>query len=331
MPIVLRGGAVCYSDGVFGRTTFCALVVMLAACGGDKKEVNAAKHSLYDADFATVYGAVMEIVRASYPNIDDNPGNGKIATAWHQVQYTNDAESDLPAQSTYSSPNRSMNGVPGSMSSPASSAGGLPTRFSSKRYFIRFDINIMGGRPWRVKVVGHASEWDTGMANPTELHGIARPHWLEGRTDALQVAIYKKIAKYAIPMKEEAPGNPDEDTVAKTDPASFKGVPDGAAKRLAQIKDALGKRDYAALGPQLDTDVVWSLGGGTGVDGAMATWQADPGTFDAMAAAINAGCAPADAKRVTCPAGAPTPNAFQLVLEPRGDAWKITSFVKTEQ
>jgi hypothetical protein len=300
------------------------VLAIIAACAGNHAEIVTAKHSLYDADFATVYSAVMEVTRAQYPNIDDNPGNGRIATAWHQVQYTNDAESDLPSQQTYSATGRQAGTTPGM--SPASSMAGLPTRLSSKRYFIRFDINIMGGRPWRVKVVGHASEWDTGMANPTELHGPARPHWLEGRTDALQVAIYKKIGKFAIPMKEEGGGSGEEE--AKTDPASFKGVPEAAGKRLAQLKDTLGKRDYAGLPAQLDADIVWSLGGGTGVDGAMATWQADPAVFDAMGAAIAGGCA-SDGKRVTCPA-TPAPGAYQLVLEPRGADWKVTSFVKTE-
>src|SRR5262249_10602245 len=101
------------------------------------------------------------------------------------------------------------------------------------------------------------------------------------------------------------------------------------------IKDALAKRDYTAIGSQLDGGVVWSLGGGSGADTAMATWQADPATFDAMGAAIAAGCgvsagAATAAKRVTCPAGAAGTGVYQLVIEPRGDSWKITSFVKAE-
>lgn len=76
---------------------------------------------------------------------------------------------------------------------------------------------------------------------------------------------------------------------------------------------------------------MWSLGGGTGAETAMAMWQADPAAFDAMAAAITAGCAATDGnKRVTCPTGAAAPGVYQLVLEPRGDAWKVTSFVKAE-
>jgi hypothetical protein len=33
---------------------------------------------------------------------------------------------------------------------------------------IRFDISIAGGRPWRLKVVGHAAVWEPGTTLPTE-------------------------------------------------------------------------------------------------------------------------------------------------------------------
>ena len=70
------------------RTIFCALAVIVAACS-NKKDVQAAKHSLYDTDFAVVYSAALEATREIYPNLDDNPGPGKIQTAWHQVQFSN--------------------------------------------------------------------------------------------------------------------------------------------------------------------------------------------------------------------------------------------------
>jgi hypothetical protein len=33
---------------------------------------------------------------------------------------------------------------------------------------------------------------------------------------------------------------------------------------------------------------------------------------------------------VTCPAVTPSVGSYQLTLEPRGTAWRITSFVKVE-
>ncbi|MGE5184700.1 MAG: nuclear transport factor 2 family protein [Acidobacteriota bacterium] len=294
-----------------------------------KKEVNAAKHSLYDTDFAIVYQAALEATREHYPNLDDNPGPGRIQTAWHQVQFSN-----CPASgSTCDDSANALVLNPGGASATAggvptqNGATAMPTRLAYKRYFVRFEVSVIGGRPWRVKVVGHASEWDPGAAMPVEMRGANKPPWLDPRTDALRVSIYKRIKQYAIPMKDEEPKEqPDE---PKTDPATFANVPAPAAKRLAEIKDALDKRDYAALRPLLADDIVWSLGGGTGADTAMAMWQADPAQLDAMLAVLPA-CTAAGDKKVTCPAGQPQPAQYQLVLESRADGWKVTSFVKNE-
>lgn len=282
-----------------------------------------AKHSLYDADFTLVYTAALEATRETYPNIEDAPGRGAIKTAWHQVSYGNNQD-DLANQQTLANAQGINTGTP---ATAGQASAGLPTRLAYKRYFIRFDITVAGGRPWRLKVVGHASEWEPGAAQPTELHGIARPSWLEGRTDALVYAIYKKIKVYAVPMKEAEVAASDD--VKRADPAAFGAIPPAAGKQLAATKDALGARDYAALRAQLAEDVTWSLGGGAGADGAMALWQADPEPLDAMAKALAAGCG-GDTRKVTCPAGAPAAGSYQLILEPRGEGWRITSFVKAE-
>jgi hypothetical protein len=167
---------------------------------------------------------------------------------------------------------------------------------------------------------------------PTELHGMAKPHWLEGRTEALQVAIYKRIKPYAVAAKEEAEvtAGPDEG-VPHTDPTSFTKVPATAGKFLASIKDALAKRDYTALRAQLADDLRWSAGGEPDANTAMAMWQADPDSFASMGKLIEGGSCGADGdKRVKCPAADPQPGTYQLILELRGDTWKVTSFVKAE-
>jgi hypothetical protein len=317
------------------------LLVACAACAGNKRDLNSARHSLYDVDFAIVYGAALEATRTLYPNLDENPGPGKIATSWHQVQYANCAgqgtqcNDDLGNQAVVAQSQGLGQGSPGSQmingggggAAPGASQAGMPTRLAYKKYFVRFDVAVLGGRPWRVKVVGHASAWDPGAALPTEMKGADKPHWLEGRTESLQIAIYKRIAKYAIPMPEETEKADPE--MAKTDPGSFKGVPLGAAKQLALIKDAITKRDYTSMRPALAEDVVWSLGGGAGADTAMAMWQADPTTLDAMLVTLGTCIADGD-KRISCPGGSVAPGAWQLVLEPRDNTWKVTSFVKAE-
>jgi len=296
--------------------------VWASACGSSKKDVETAKRSVFDTEFATVYSAALDATRETYPNLEDAPGHGAIKTAWHQVSYANNQD-DLSNQQTVAqgqgvgTPNRSA----------SQASAGMPTRLAYKRYFIRFDVSVTGGRPWRLKVVGHAAEWEPGNAMPTELHGTARPAWLEGRTDSLLLAIYNRIKGFALPMKEQSEAAADE--VKHADPAAFGPVPPAAGKALAVIKDALDGRDYTVLRAQLADDVVWSLGGGTGADAAMATWQADSEPLDAMAKALGAGCA-GDARKVTCPAGVPAAGTYQLSLEPRAAAWRITSFVKAE-
>jgi hypothetical protein len=189
-------------------------------------------------------------------------------------------------------------------------------------------VVVTGGRPWRIKVVGHASEWEPGAAMPSELRGPARPPWLDGRIDSLTLAIFKKVKKYAVPMKDEVPEPTAEDKLPKTDPKAFANVPPEAAKRLAQLKDFTSRRDYASLRGLVFDDVAWSLGGSPGIDTAMAMWQADPDMLDSMTKAIANGCDGKD-KKVRCPAGDPQPGQYQLVLEQRGE-WKVASFVKAE-
>lgn len=303
------------------------LIISIALATGacsNHKEVETAKHSLYDADFAVVYSAALEATRALYPNIEEHPAASTVETAWHQVQYASDNQDAANAVSIGGTSAGSMNG-----NSPAGAAGGMPTRMAYKRFYIRFEVKVTGGRPWRVKVAGHAASWEPGAAMPTELHGIARPAWLEPRTEALQLAIFNRIKPYAIPMKAEDKAQP-EDELPKTDPSQFTEVPTAAAKRLAQLKDAATRRDFALLRPQTADDVKWSLGADPGADVALAMWQADPAPLEQMVAVIGSGCvASEDKKTVTCPK-ATKPGAYQLVLELRGDSWKLTSFIRNE-
>lgn len=304
----------------FGAVAFFGLA--LGACR-NKKEIHSAKHSLYDTDFAVVFSTALEVTRAAYSNVDDFPATGMIKTAWHQVSYANNQD-DLSNQRTVAQ----SQGMSSGGTTAGQASAGMPTRLAYKRQFVRFDISVVGGRPWRVKVVGRAAEWDPGNAMPTELRGMARPPWVDARTEALQVSIYRKMKQYAVPMKEEVELKTGP-VMPTTDPSSFKGVPPEAAKALASIKDALARRDHAALRSNLADDVVWSLGGAPGADTAMAMWQADPETLDAMARTIAGGCGAAD-KRVTCPAGPPVTGTWQLILETRPSVWKVASFIKAE-
>jgi len=305
------------------RSIFLLTAIALATgCPASKRDIETAKHSVFDAEFTVVYTAALDATRENYPNIEESAGRGVIKTLWHQVSYANNNQDDMTNARTLAN----AQGVNGSVQGSSAAAAGMPTRLAYKRYFIRFDVTVAGGRPWRLKVVGHAAEWEPGAALPNELHGPTRPSWLEGRTDALLYSIYKRLKDHAVPMKVEAEAAPTEPK--KADPGTWKDVPPAAGKRLASIKDALASRDYAALRTQLADDVVWTAAGASGADVAMATWQADPDPLDAMAKALVAGCG-GDARRVSCPPVA-APGTYQLVIEARGDSWLVTSYVKTE-
>jgi hypothetical protein len=188
-----------------------------------------------------------------------------------------------------------------------------------KRMFVRFDVSVIGGRPWRVRVMGHAAEWDPGAALPTELKGIAKPPWLGPRTDSLQRDIYKRLVAYAVPVKETP--EPVDPHMPVADPSKFKSLPPAAASLLAGLRVVLLRRSYDELRPLLAPDIVWGDGGGNGRDGAMAIWQADPTLLAAMAATLDT-CDLAGT-RVRCHT-----DDFELLVELRDRAWKLAAFIR---
>jgi hypothetical protein len=303
----------------------CALVAAVAICAVgssacvNKKEVNKARTSVYDAEFATVYSATVKAVRELYPELDEDPAKGVIKTAWHQVKYTDPGADDPKSV-------QSRDRTAGAGQATPANAGGLGYNPSLARRmtFIRFDVYVAGVRPYRVRVVGTASELQPGNALPTELRGQAKPHWLAGRTDALHVAIYRKLKRFAEPAPPEVVEVPVEAPRAKISGEIAEG-----ARTLAQdVIAAVDERNYDELRALCAPDVVWSLGASPGVEGAMAMWQADPSVFAQMKTAIAAGCA-TEGEDVVCPATVAR-GAMQLRLAKRDGIWRIAAFVPRE-
>ncbi len=293
-----------------------SLAVASAACV-NKKEVAEAKSSVYDAEFAIVYSAAVAAVRDLYPRLDEDPSIGVIKTAWHQVKY-NDPGADDPKSVQSRDQTAGVGGA-----SPNTGLGYNPS-LARRVTFIRFDVHVGGGRPWRVRVIGTASQLEPGNALPTDMKGAAKPHWLAGRTDALTVAIHRRLKKFA----QRAP-TVVEDVAVEVPKTKVAGeIPDGARAAAQEIVLAIEQRDADALRAQCAADVVWSLGAAPGVDGAMAMWQADPGVFTQMQKSIAAGCAP-DGADVVCPA-ATSRGGWQLRLALRGAAWKLAAFVAVD-
>ena len=276
------------------RWTGAALACLLAGlllspgCAASKSEVREANNSGYSTDFATVYSETLAELRSRYPELTENATIGEIKTAWHQVRITAGNQDPPKTQS----PDRQ------------------PTLFTAasrvnKRYFIRFTVRVIGGNPWRITIVGQASEWDPATAMPTELKGGDEPHWLEGRTNSLRVAIHERLAKFAVTLPSTATPVANQgktkDPVA-VDSSQFSQLPPGAARVIEATLRASKSRDFTALEATMKRDFQWSLGAPPGARDALVMWQADTSVLDLLAEAIEAGCrADPDGKRVTCP------------------------------
>lgn len=291
-----------------------------AGCGANPKEAAEARSSLYDADFAIVYSAAVASVRDLYPDFRDDPAAGRISTTWHQVKYSDPGADDPKSQQVADRASGNNATSPGE-----GGQYGINPTYVRRTNFIRFDVMVSGGRPWRVKVKGAASQLEPGNAVPSELRGADEPHWLAGRTDELVIAIHRRLKRYAM----KAPVEVEAIQVDVAPTATVAGdIPDGARTTAVAVVAAIRLREPDALRTQLATDVQWSLGAPPGVDGAMAMWQADPSALSAMASAIEAGCAKVDAE-VVCPA-APAPTAWRVRLGERHGAWRVTAFVAGE-
>jgi len=287
----------------------------------EQEEIHSAKHSVYDTDFAVVYSAALQATREAYASVDDYPGTGTIKTAWHQVSYANNQD-DLSNQRTVAQ----SQGLSSGSTSQSQAAAGMPTRLAYKRQFVRFDITIAGGGRG-------GSRWSaappsgSGQCDADELRGMARPAWLDGRTEALQVAIYRKMKRYALPMKEEVEIKTGP-VMPTTDPSTFKDIPPEAASRSPRSRmrsDVATIRRSAGCSPMTWCGASRRTGCRHG-DGDVAGRSGDARP---MARAIAAGCGAVE-KRVACPVGAPVAGAWQLLLEPRPTVWKVASFVKAE-
>lgn len=155
------------------------------SCAASQAEIRTARSATYQLDFATVYEQTRIAVVKLYPDVVDDSERGLIRTSWQQV------DSDGPRVGD-------------------SSTLGPSAR---KRFFVRFRVEVVGSNPWQIRVKGEASEWVPGFV-PMPLKKAEEPHWLQGRTDALQLAIHRRLKKQTgsaqPPIVRAEPRAPDE-------------------------------------------------------------------------------------------------------------------------
>lgn len=274
-----------------------------------------AKTSGYQTDFAIVYSEALEAVRQLYPTLEEDARIGAIKTAWHPINIqTGQPDSSSPNQQT-SNTNQAFS----------------QTVSVRERFFVRFDVNVVGGRPWRVRVDGYASSWKAGDI-PTPLKGQAIPHWLKGRTEALQLSIYRRLKKHAVKLKTEkvAP----RPVQKAPDVAKFAELPPEAAKVVAEAEQASGARDVGRLRAVMADDFTYSLGDAPSADTAVLVWKADATILAELNRTLGAGCALDAAKgQVVCPAAYLTDGNFagyRAGFAQVGGQWKMTFFVAGE-
>jgi hypothetical protein len=306
---------------VLTRTTICAVLTVAGltvvggtGCGASRKEVNAAQTSGYDADFAIVFSETLAAVQKLYPHLDENPSAGWIKTAWHQLRIRQSDDGNPGGQTT---------GPPlqGNASSPLLSQDSHP---GGKLYFVRFDVYVLGGKPWRIRVEGQASEWEAGMKQ-SPLRGAATPQWLKGRVEGLQVAIYRRLKRHAVPLSGPRPPPVAARTgKIKAPRRSYGDIPAAAAVVIDHCRSALLAGNFAQVRGFMADDFVWSEGGAPGADEAIIVWRADPTLVSQVLAAFDQGCVTVAADKVVCPGRGEGGYQAQLVVV--GGAWKLQRF-----
>jgi hypothetical protein len=182
------------------RTASLTALALAAACGAGSEhtqDVATATRSTYDAEAAVVLNGVREAAATRSERLIVDPARKTVATYWQQLPLLDE---DKGKQSPKTDTSRPMH--------------------LTKRYFIRFDVAVVGGRPWRVEVIGHAGAKDPGPGAPVELTGDAEPGWLRPRTDDFRVAIYEHLKPYAVStMVTAAPGSPHSSDMAPPVPS----------------------------------------------------------------------------------------------------------------
>lgn len=146
-------------------------LVLVIACGG------AAPHTTarYDTDLDAVMSAATDVARQVAKQVDVDREHAIVKTAW-QIQ-----ASVREPRGAYD-----FSGI--------AKVGGT----GMTKYFARYDIHVVGPRPWQVVVDAHASSWLDGTPKPKELPDDNPPAWLVERRDRLVDDINARLKQSAI-------------------------------------------------------------------------------------------------------------------------------------
>ncbi len=310
-----------------------SVVASVGACGASEQSLQTARDAAYDIDYAQVHYQVIDAIEAHYPEFAEDPAargldplGGRLETAWFPVRLATDGDAPIAARA----------GAGAGAGAGVGLVGGSGRE--QRRFYIRFDIEIVGGRPWQVLIAGQASSWELGQGAPVVLSGSDEPPWVAGRVDALQLAVYQRLERY---VSASAGADLDRATSAEDEPpalalAGLEALPRSARAAVSGVYQAARAGTVEALRPHLADELVWSRGAPPSARQALIVWQADPARFERLADTIAAGCAVvggAGDNQIECPAAAPEAGAggAEVRFERGADGrWLMTRFVDTE-
>jgi len=312
-----------------GTTTWkgCALLALLVAlaapapgCAATAKEVKTARTSAYDTEFANVFSQTLIAVRERYPKLIENPSAGWIKTSWHPVRVAGQRQRSQVPQGQ-------------GQVRPGIASGQNTAQYTS--YFVRFRIYVLGGKPWRVRIESEASEIEPGGV-PAPLRGAETPGWLQGRTDALRVAIHDRLERHAVKYNPRRDSAPVKTVEKKPEKGRFGDIPAGAEAHIDEVLAAALVNDLGSLRLLMAEDFVWSLGAEPSADQALVMFQADDSRMSLLISAIKGGCNVFDdGARVACPADydpatAQAYTGYWVEFAPVDSAWKMTAFTSNQ-
>jgi hypothetical protein len=124
-------------------------LVLMVACGGATPHESAR----YDTDLDSVLTAVTDVAKQNAKQVVTDRDHEAVHTAWQVVAVTHEETASPYAISKIDH-------------------GG------TVRYFARYDIQIVGARPWQVAVAAHASRWVDGETKARQLSDDNPPAWL---------------------------------------------------------------------------------------------------------------------------------------------------------
>jgi hypothetical protein len=116
---------------------------------------------------------VMEVITAIhhfYPRLALNNGEDEVHTAWTAV--------DLPKTDT---------------------EVGVPGGTKKVMWFIRFQVKLIGPRPYRIRVNGQVALWDDASATPKSVSEDRRPEWFPDKVAQVRALIHGRLEQYLVP------------------------------------------------------------------------------------------------------------------------------------